>query len=147
MTLLLTIIAVIIGIAGIVALLRRQILWGVILIVVALLIGPGAISTAIVLQTRAEGVTQHIALCACILGVSAASYVIFRVSAHGAKWLNPIVMKITTRIMGLLLAAVIFMTMRPGFIRLRPPSAQHARSLQQDIRGPAPPTRRICRRR
>ena len=39
------------------------------------------------------------------------------------------------------------MTMRPGFIRLRPPSAQHARSLQQDIRGPAPPTRRICRRR
>lgn len=44
MTLLLTIIAVIIGIAGIVALLRRQILWGVILIVVALLIGPGGIS-------------------------------------------------------------------------------------------------------
>lgn len=38
------IIAVLIGIAGVVALLRRQILWGIILIVVALLIGPGGVS-------------------------------------------------------------------------------------------------------
>jgi hypothetical protein len=44
MTTLLWIIAVIIGIAGVVALLRRQILWGVILIVVALLVGPGGVS-------------------------------------------------------------------------------------------------------
>jgi hypothetical protein len=41
---LLWIIAVIIGIAGVVALLRRQILWGVILIVVAFLVGPGGYS-------------------------------------------------------------------------------------------------------
>ncbi|GAA1511105.1 hypothetical protein Daura_37195 [Dactylosporangium aurantiacum] len=38
------IIAVLIGIAGVVALLRRQILWGIILIVVALLVGPGGVS-------------------------------------------------------------------------------------------------------
>jgi hypothetical protein len=38
------ILAVIIGIAGVVALLRRQILWGVILIIVALLVGPGGVS-------------------------------------------------------------------------------------------------------
>jgi len=38
--------------------------------------------------------------------VSAAAYVILRLSAKGARWLNPIAMKITTRIMGLLLAAV-----------------------------------------
>jgi hypothetical protein len=44
MATLLWIIAVIIGIAGVVALLRRQILWGVILIVVALLVGPGGVS-------------------------------------------------------------------------------------------------------
>jgi hypothetical protein len=44
MATLLWIIAVIIGIAGIVALLRRQILWGVILIIVALLVGPGGVS-------------------------------------------------------------------------------------------------------
>ena len=38
------IIAVIVGIFGVLALLRRQILWGIILIVAALLIGPGGVS-------------------------------------------------------------------------------------------------------
>lgn len=73
---------------------------------VPMLAGPGAISTAIVLQSRAEGVAQYVALWVCIVAVAAVSYGIFRVSAHGAKWLSPIFMKITTRIMGLLLAAV-----------------------------------------
>jgi len=86
---------------------------------VPMLAGPGAISTAIVLQSRAEGVTQHIALYGCIVAVSAASYVIFRVSAHGAKWLNPILMKITTRIMGLLLAAVAIQFMINGLKGVR----------------------------
>lgn len=49
---------------------------------------------------------QYVALYVCILAVSFASYAVFRFSAHGARWLNPIAMKITTRIMGLLLAAV-----------------------------------------
>jgi hypothetical protein len=41
---LLLIIAAIFIIAGVVALFRRQILWGVVLIVVGLLIGPGGVS-------------------------------------------------------------------------------------------------------
>ncbi len=74
---------------------------------VPMLAGPGAISTAILLQNQADGnVAKTIALYVCILGVSFASYIVFRVSARGAKWINPIAMKITTRIMGLLLAAV-----------------------------------------
>lgn len=73
---------------------------------IPMLAGPGAISTAIVLQSQAIGVTQHIVLYACIGAVALSSYLIFRVSAHGARWLSPIAMKITTRIMGLLLAAV-----------------------------------------
>jgi len=73
---------------------------------VPMLAGPGAISTAIVLQTKADGVTQHVALYGCILAVAVASYLILRAAAHGARWLNPIFMKIITRIMGLLLAAV-----------------------------------------
>jgi multiple antibiotic resistance protein len=73
---------------------------------IPMLAGPGAISTAIVLQAQAVGVAQHAALYGCIVAVSAASYVILHVSAHGAQWLNPLVMKIITRIMGLLLAAV-----------------------------------------
>lgn len=73
---------------------------------IPMLAGPGAISTAIVMQSRADGLAQHVALYGCILAVSFVSYLIFRVSARGARWFSPIAMKITTRIMGLLLAAV-----------------------------------------
>ncbi|MGX6602268.1 GPGG-motif small membrane protein [Micromonosporaceae bacterium Da 78-11] len=38
------IIAVILVVAGILALFRRQLLWGIILIVVGLLVGPGGVS-------------------------------------------------------------------------------------------------------
>ena len=41
---LLWIIAVILVIAGIVALTRRQMLWGIVLIIVGLLVGPGGVS-------------------------------------------------------------------------------------------------------
>lgn len=44
MATLLWIIAAILVIAGIVALVRRQILWGVVLIIVGLLVGPGGVS-------------------------------------------------------------------------------------------------------
>jgi len=73
---------------------------------IPMLAGPGAISTVILLQNEANGVAQHVALYVCIIGVSAASYAILRVATRGALWLNPIAMKITTRIMGLLLAAM-----------------------------------------
>ena len=73
---------------------------------IPMLAGPGAISTAILLQNQAAGIAQHAALCGCIVAVSFASYLILRLSAQGAQWLSPIAMKISTRIMGLLLAAV-----------------------------------------
>jgi hypothetical protein len=41
---LLWILAVILVVAGIVALVRREILWGIVLIVVGLLVGPGGVS-------------------------------------------------------------------------------------------------------
>jgi len=44
MATLLWIIAVVLVIAGIVALFRRQILWGVVLIILGLLVGPGGVS-------------------------------------------------------------------------------------------------------
>jgi multiple antibiotic resistance protein len=73
---------------------------------VPLLAGPGAISTVILLQSRASGWPQQAALLGCILAVSFVTYMILRLSSSGAKWLNPIAMKITTRLMGLLLAAI-----------------------------------------
>jgi multiple antibiotic resistance protein len=78
---------------------------------IPMLAGPGAISTAILLQNQAGNLGARAALYSaalyfCILLVSLASYVILRLSASGARWLSPIAMNITVRIMGLLLAAV-----------------------------------------
>ena len=44
MALLLWIVAVVLVVMGIFALLRKQILWGIVLIVVGLLVGPGGVS-------------------------------------------------------------------------------------------------------
>ncbi|GAY11285.1 GPGG-motif small membrane protein [Pseudonocardia sp. N23] len=44
MATLLWILAVVLVIAGIVAILRRQLLWGIVLIIVGLLVGPGGVS-------------------------------------------------------------------------------------------------------
>jgi hypothetical protein len=44
MAFILWLIAVVLVIAGIVALFRREVLWGVVLIIVGLLIGPGGVS-------------------------------------------------------------------------------------------------------
>jgi multiple antibiotic resistance protein len=73
---------------------------------IPMLSGPGAISTAIMLHNQAAGWGQRIALYVCIGAVCLASYLILRLSARGARWLSPIAMSITVRIMGLLLAAV-----------------------------------------
>jgi multiple antibiotic resistance protein len=73
---------------------------------IPMLSGPGAISTTILLQNEAKDIPQHLALYGCIAAVAFASYLILRVSARSARWLSPIVMSISIRIMGLLLAAV-----------------------------------------
>jgi len=73
---------------------------------IPMLAGPGAISTTVLLQNEAKNIPQHIALYCCILAVSFVSYLVLRVAARGTRWLNPIMMSIAIRIMGLLLAAV-----------------------------------------
>ena len=73
---------------------------------IPMLAGPGAISTTVLLQNEARDIPQHIALFCCILAVSFVSYLVLRVAARGTRWLNPIMMSIAIRIMGLLLAAV-----------------------------------------
>ncbi|MBX3732566.1 MAG: MarC family protein [Verrucomicrobiae bacterium] len=73
---------------------------------VPMLAGPGAISTVILLHAKADSLAKHAALFGSILLVCAASYLVFALSARGARWLSPIVLRITTRVMGLLLAAI-----------------------------------------
>jgi multiple antibiotic resistance protein len=73
---------------------------------VPMLAGPGAISTALILLSQARGAAQHVALFLCILAVCATSYAIFSFAARQADRLNPLALKLITRLMGLLLAAV-----------------------------------------
>ncbi len=88
---------------------------------IPMLAGPGAISTAILLHNQATGWEQYVALYLCILAVCGASYLILRISAKGMDWLSPIAMKITTRIMGLLLAALAFQFLINAVNALRKP--------------------------
>ncbi|MBA4150433.1 MAG: MarC family protein [Verrucomicrobia bacterium] len=73
---------------------------------VPMLAGPGAISTAILLHGRAVDFAQQASLIVCILVVCASTYFVLGLSTRGAKWLNPIAMKLIERLMGLLLAAI-----------------------------------------
>jgi multiple antibiotic resistance protein len=73
---------------------------------VPLLCGPGAISTVIILQTQAPGVKHSIALYACIPVVYGVAFLVLKISSHGAAWLNPIVLRVLRRLMGLVFSAV-----------------------------------------
>ena len=73
---------------------------------VPMLAGPGAISTALILLSQARGLAQHIALFACILSVCGLSYLTLALAARHASRLNPLALKLITRLMGLLLAAL-----------------------------------------
>jgi multiple antibiotic resistance protein len=73
---------------------------------VPMLAGPGAISTALILMSQAHGWKQQVALLGCIAVVSLASYLIFHLASRGARLFSPLALKLLTRLMGLLLAAV-----------------------------------------
>jgi multiple antibiotic resistance protein len=81
---------------------------------IPMLAGPGAISTTILLQNQAQTLARHMALYGCILVVAVACYLVFRLAVRGARFLNPIVMSIAIRVMGLLLAAIAVQFMLTG---------------------------------
>lgn len=71
-----------------------------------MLAGPGALSTVILLGAQAQTWAQRIVLLLSLAAVGVASYWTFAIAGRGAQWLGPIAIKIVTRLMGLLLAAV-----------------------------------------
>jgi multiple antibiotic resistance protein len=85
-----------------------------------MLAGPGAITTSILLDNQAPSFSYRLALYGCILVVSMLCFFMLRWAALGARWMNPIAMKITTRIMGLLLAALAIQFMINALIQLAP---------------------------
>ena len=73
---------------------------------VPLLCGPGAVSTTIIMQGQAQSWTANAMLLLSVPIVYLACYFILSLSASGADWLNPILLRILRRIMGLLFAAI-----------------------------------------
>ncbi|MDQ8184678.1 MarC family protein [Pelagicoccus sp. SDUM812002] len=73
---------------------------------IPLLAGPGAISTSILLYQQAGNWHHKTALCTAIILVAFVSYWILRFASQSAKWLSPLVLRLVTRLMGLLLAAL-----------------------------------------
>jgi len=72
---------------------------------VPLLAGPGAISTVIVYESQAQGLGQTVMVYGVIAAVTVLSYAVFWAFIKGARRVNPLMMNIVTRLMGLLLAA------------------------------------------
>jgi multiple antibiotic resistance protein len=74
---------------------------------IPMLAGPGAISTVVLLNSEARSFEYKLSLIGCIGLVCLVTYWILKLAAvHGARFFTPIAMKLTTRIMGLLLAAL-----------------------------------------
>jgi len=73
---------------------------------IPLVAGPGSISTVILLQSKAEGWLESVILIMALASVIAVTYMVFRFAAYGGKWLNPLLLRVTKRLMGLLLSAV-----------------------------------------
>ena len=73
---------------------------------VPLLAGPGAISTCILLYQQGETWAHRVALCVAILLNVASAYWILRLASKGANWLSPLAIRLITRLMGMLLAAL-----------------------------------------
>jgi len=73
---------------------------------VPMLAGPGAISTVLILLNQAKGITQVVVLFASIALVCFMGYWVFWLAVRGTRYLNPLALKLTTRLFGLLLASM-----------------------------------------
>lgn len=75
---------------------------------IPMLSGPGAITTAILLSSKAKNIVYDGVLLLLFGLVCLACYGVFSFSIRKASKVNPILMSITTRVMGLILAATAF---------------------------------------
>jgi multiple antibiotic resistance protein len=61
------------------------------------------------------------ALAAAILAVLGCSYLIFKYGARGAGWLSPVALRVTSRLMGLILGALAVQFVLNGIAQAFPP--------------------------
>ncbi|MDQ8202817.1 MarC family protein [Pelagicoccus sp. SDUM812003] len=101
---------------------------------VPLLCGPGAVSTVILLQGQADAFSESVMLLVSVVVVYVASYWILRTSAKGGDWLNPILLRILRRVMGLLFAVIAVQFVVNGVERL--PFIEGKAALEQSAEEP-----------
>ena len=73
---------------------------------IPMLAGPGAITAVILLSSQAENFVHHSISLASILLVSIVTFLVLWTASVKSKFFSAITLKIITRVMGLLLAAV-----------------------------------------
>jgi len=73
---------------------------------VPMLAGPGAISNVLILTSKAGDFVHYGILLGSIVAVGAVSYLVLRVAVRGAAFLSPLLLKLVTRLMGLVIAAI-----------------------------------------
>ena len=93
----------------------------------SMLSGPGAISTVIVFQGQAPSLELKLVLYVVIALATVVAYLAFRVFFTGYHKVNPIMINIVTRLMGLLLAA----TGPPRLARRLPAAARTPRRMPE----------------
>jgi multiple antibiotic resistance protein len=86
---------------------------------IPMLAGPGAITAVILLANKAETATQHMVLAGNIFLVSALTLLILWAAAAQSKILSVITLKITARLMGLILAAIAVQFILNGVLAAR----------------------------
>jgi len=85
---------------------------------VPMLAGPGALSNTLILVNQATSPLSWVLLYGSIVLVCLISYLTLRLAAHGAVWLGPIVMRVMTRLMGMLVVAIAVQFMINALVQL-----------------------------
>ena len=86
---------------------------------IPMLAGPGAITAVILLANKTETFAHHVILAAAIVLVSALTLMILWVVAIRSKMISGIALKITGRLMGLILAAIAIQFILNGVLAAR----------------------------
>jgi multiple antibiotic resistance protein len=86
---------------------------------IPMLAGPGAITAVILLTNKAETLTHHMILAVAIFLVSALTFLILWTVAVRSKMISGIALKITGRLMGLILAAIAVQFILNGVLAAR----------------------------
>ena len=86
---------------------------------IPMLAGLGAITAVILLTNKAETIAHHMILATAIILVSSLTFLILRIVATRAKMISGIALKITGRLMGLILAAIAVQFILNGILAAR----------------------------